>query len=74
MNTGLSLANATAEQQIHIYFVVYRNMITKTNYRDASVNQLYYIGMINCNSDNYMSIWPISKRAWRALLRGAFIL
>ena len=32
------MANATAEQQIHIYFVVYRNMITKTNYRDVSVN------------------------------------
>ena len=36
--------------------------------------QLYYIGMINCNSDNYMSIWPISKRAWRALSRGAFVI
>ena len=49
-------------------------MITKINYRDVSVNYLYYIGMINCNSDNYMSIWPISKRAWRALSRGAFVL
>ena len=38
VNTGWSLANATAEQQIHIYFLVYRNMITKTNYRDVSVN------------------------------------
>ena len=38
VNTGWSLANATAGQQIHIYFVVYRNMITKTNYRDVSVN------------------------------------
>ena len=38
VNTGWSLANATAEQQIHIYFVVYWNMITKTNYRDVSVN------------------------------------
>ena len=38
VNTGWSLANATAEQQIHIYFVVYRNMITKINYRDVSVN------------------------------------
>ena len=68
------LGKRNAEQQIHIYFVVYRNMITKINYRDVSVNQLYYIGMINCNSDNYMSIWPISKRAWRALSRGAFVL
>ena len=32
------MANATAEQKIHIYFVVYRNMMTKTNYRDVSVN------------------------------------
>ena len=38
VNTGWSLANATAEQQIHIYFVVYRNMMTKTNYRNVSVN------------------------------------
>ena len=39
VNTGWSFANAAnTEQQIHIYFVVYRNMITKTNYRDVSVN------------------------------------
>ena len=33
-----------------------------------------HIGMINCTSGDYMSIWPISRRAFITLSRGAFVV
>ena len=41
---------------------------------DQSKIIYYYIGMINCTSDDFMSIWPISRRVCIALSRGALVV